>query len=138
MGNNLTTCSRCGTVLDGDGVCTLDTCPFSDHAQHCPVGWEGHPNHKPGAECVCGEDANGNCNCMVGMQCPSCKQFKKAQISVNTWADFEDGGGEVQGDLEYDAKDVVVCPECKKPAVVQDWLDVYIEAHGACPAINCG
>jgi hypothetical protein len=36
-------CARCGSRLDVDGLCTDETCPFSDHAQDDADGWSGHP-----------------------------------------------------------------------------------------------
>jgi len=35
-------CVRCGTDLT-DGRCQDVSCPFSDHTQECPSGWQGHP-----------------------------------------------------------------------------------------------
>jgi hypothetical protein len=46
-------CGRCGCLLDGHGLCTDATCPFSDHKQECPAGWGGHPDHH-GGPCSCG------------------------------------------------------------------------------------
>ncbi len=52
-------CERCNSSLDEGGFCLSETCPFSDHAQDCPVGWAGHPDH-PNVEgivtkeCTCG------------------------------------------------------------------------------------
>jgi hypothetical protein len=47
-----TGCVRCGSDLDADCTCVDCTCPFSDHDQNCPAGWQGHPEHK-----------SGPCNC---------------------------------------------------------------------------
>jgi len=51
-------CPRCGTDCDGDGYCTDETCPFSDHTQHCRAGWAGHPDRDDsgdeGLPCTCG------------------------------------------------------------------------------------
>jgi hypothetical protein len=44
-------CQRCNNKLN-DGLCCDETCPFSEHQQTCPAGWEGHPKH-----------ATGPCNC---------------------------------------------------------------------------
>jgi hypothetical protein len=46
------TCDRCGTALTPGGYCGDVTCPFSDHKQDCPAGWQDHPEHKGGA-CTC-------------------------------------------------------------------------------------
>lgn len=43
----LNKCSRCGSDLDHDGLCSDETCPFSDHEQTCMVGWAGHPTRDP-------------------------------------------------------------------------------------------
>lgn len=45
-------CQRCSSDLNTRGKCTDATCPFSDHKQNCPAGWQGHPEHK-----------SGPCNC---------------------------------------------------------------------------
>lgn len=50
-------CQRCSSRLDDRGHCVDETCPFSDHAQTCPVGWTGHPFQPRGEpECACPED----------------------------------------------------------------------------------
>ncbi len=36
-------CERCGSTLDVDGLCTDETCPFSENEQDDPRGWSGHP-----------------------------------------------------------------------------------------------
>jgi hypothetical protein len=46
------TCQRCGTQLE-DGLCSDETCTFSDHFQPCPIGWFGHPDHPQDKECTC-------------------------------------------------------------------------------------
>ena len=35
-------CQRCGSNIV-DEFCTDETCPFSDHKQHCANGWGGYP-----------------------------------------------------------------------------------------------
>ena len=45
-------CDRCRSKLNSEGKCTDVTCPFSDHKQNCPAGWNGHPEHKAG-RCTC-------------------------------------------------------------------------------------
>jgi hypothetical protein len=42
-------CQRCGSPLDVDGLCTDETCPFSDHQQDDEGGWSGHPERDPEA-----------------------------------------------------------------------------------------
>ncbi len=44
-------CARCGSDLE-NGLCIDGTCPFSEHRQDCPAGWNGHPEHKAG-RCTC-------------------------------------------------------------------------------------
>ncbi len=46
-------CQRCGSALIG-GFCQDETCPFSDHVQACPSGWNGHPSRSDMA-CLCGD-----------------------------------------------------------------------------------
>lgn len=50
-------CERCGTILDVDGLCQDETCPFSDHEQACMVGWSGHPTRDPNPK----DDGVGPC-----------------------------------------------------------------------------
>lgn len=45
-------CRRCGCEVSA-GYCCDETCPFSDHTQPCPAGWEGHPAEATGP-CTCG------------------------------------------------------------------------------------
>lgn len=49
-------CKRCGSDIN-NGFCSNVTCPFSDHKQECPAGWNGHPE-KNGGECTCKGDNN--------------------------------------------------------------------------------
>ncbi len=47
-------CKRCNNLLDENGLCTDQTCPFSDHAQDCVMGWSGHPDYPQDiAKCTC-------------------------------------------------------------------------------------
>lgn len=39
------TCARCGSNLNYDGMCSDETCPFSDYGQNNPKGWTGHPEY---------------------------------------------------------------------------------------------
>lgn len=62
--DNIISCKRCGCDVN-DGYCSDISCPFSEHTQECPAGWQGHPEvqvpseflptHKSG-DCTCGED----------------------------------------------------------------------------------
>jgi hypothetical protein len=45
-------CRRCGGTLEG-GVCSDETCPFSDHLQTCERGWIGHPEHTANEDTPC-------------------------------------------------------------------------------------
>jgi len=45
-------CARCGNVLQDNGLCSDEACPFSDHFQGCPAGWAGHPELGAGP-CTC-------------------------------------------------------------------------------------
>lgn len=49
------TCERCGSELI-DGLCEDETCPFSDHAQTCPVGWHGHSERDNDKPCNCRDE----------------------------------------------------------------------------------
>ena len=40
-------CGRCGSMTDGNGLCTDETCPFDSHQQDCEAGWTGHPEKDP-------------------------------------------------------------------------------------------
>ena len=40
-------CQRCDSTLDVDGLCTDETCPFSECQQDDPKGWSGHPEMDP-------------------------------------------------------------------------------------------
>lgn len=45
---------RCGLDLDTKNHCTGGTCPFSNHALDCPMGWAGHPQEQgQRLECTC-------------------------------------------------------------------------------------
>lgn len=45
-------CNRCGSPLVVN-FCQDQTCPFSNHEQHCPIGWSGHPEHPHGKSVSC-------------------------------------------------------------------------------------
>jgi hypothetical protein len=50
-----TSCQRCESLIK-NGYCQDETCPFSDHEQHCPIGWMGHDAHREvdeDTECDC-------------------------------------------------------------------------------------
>ena len=44
-------CLRCGSSLE-KGLCTDETCGFSEHQQSCPVGMVSHPDG-PGEDTKC-------------------------------------------------------------------------------------
>lgn len=46
------TCERCGSEVR-EGLCSDETCPFSDHKQRCPVGFHGHPERDNDLPCRC-------------------------------------------------------------------------------------
>lgn len=68
--SNLTeTCVRCGSILQDNGRCSDETCPFEDVRQDDEQGWIGHPDHpdveeKITPKCVrCGSSLqNGKCS----------------------------------------------------------------------------
>jgi len=56
MSSDFGECIRCGRPLPLTGICSDATCGFSEHAQACQAGWNGH-HDKPIFECICkGED----------------------------------------------------------------------------------
>lgn len=55
-------CARCGSPLTESGRCEDITCPFYDHAQSCPMGWYGHPDHPGRLKCTCRGPINAAAN----------------------------------------------------------------------------
>ena len=50
-------CKRCNCLLNIEGFCQDETCPFSQHYQDCLTGWTGHPEHPECTDktkCTCG------------------------------------------------------------------------------------
>lgn len=58
-------CERCCSDLDDNGRCEDLTCPFSDHDQDCPAGWNGHPLH-------------------IGYTCIGCQKYEREEEFEST------------------------------------------------------
>ena len=62
-----------------------------------------------------------NTNCLEGMACPECKADKRFNISVQTWAAFEDDGCDSHQGMEYDDASICDCAKCGHTATVGEF-----------------
>jgi hypothetical protein len=89
---------------------------------------EKSPSHEEEEETYLDEsgvDANGNENCLVGMQCPKCEQCESFGISVRTIVEMFDNGSGDHQDLEYDDDDWAECTSCNYEGTVGTFKEGY-------------
>ena len=70
-----------------------------------------------------------NENCLVGFECPECKQADAFKINVSGIVLMHDDGCDgLEGDTEWDKNSYCECPECKYSGSVKDFCKG--ENHG--------
>ena len=74
-----------------------------------------------------GVDRNGNCNCIVGMQCPNpkCEKAEGFRIMVTTPMEMFDNGSGENTDIEYEDDAWAECMECYHNTTVGDLREAY-------------
>lgn len=68
-----------------------------------------------------------NDNCLAGFRCPECGEQDRFQIAIQSFADFDDTGSEVNGDCEFDGQSSCLCCNCKHSGVVNDFYTLHDE-----------
>ncbi len=87
-----------------------------------------------------GVDRNGNCNCIVGMQCPNpkCEKAEGFRIMVTTPMEMFDNGSGDNTAIEYEYEDDAwaECMDCQQQTTVGDLREAY-KAIQRRPVVKC-
>jgi hypothetical protein len=76
-------------------------------------------------------DANGNENCLEGLECPECGEHDKLLVVAHVQIELYDSGtGDIEGGVEYDDEAPTGCGSCEFQAQLKDFREAYEKKHG--------